>query len=331
MDNIDDKSLGIELGNEFNADSSKISVTDVLKIFGSFVIDTTFYKSYLKNVSANIFPTSVYESDMFPFYAGSISISLGVVVTFSVVYLSFSYFHGGNSNHSSNDDASSKKKDIEDAPVLRDFTIEQLRTYDGVQNKEIYIGLRGDVYDVSDAVDFYGEGSGYHCFAGREASRAMARLSFDEVDLNSLNLDDLSPFDKSNLDDWVDKFKYYKCYPIVGKVSLPPPARQFTREELNGYKGSQEVPKGRIDAPIYMTINGKVLDVSYGGKEMYGVGGPYHLFAGIDASRALAKMSFKPEDLTSDISDLTQEELKTLNDWEKKFLESKAYPVVGYL
>jgi hypothetical protein len=30
----------------------------------------------------------------------------------------------------------------------------------------------------------------------------------------------------------------------------------------------------------YVGINGKVIDVSYGGKEMYGKGGPYFLFAG---------------------------------------------------
>jgi hypothetical protein len=31
---------------------------------------------------------------------------------------------------------------------------------------------------------------------------------------------------------------------------------------------------------ICIGINGKVIDVSYGGKEMYGKGGPYFLFAG---------------------------------------------------
>lgn len=75
-----------------------------------------------------------------------------------------------------------------------------------------------------------------------------------------------------------------------------------------------------------------MFDVSFGGMEMYGVGGPYHIFAGIDASRALAKMSFKPEDVNShDLSDLTTEQLKTLTDWEVKFQNSRKYPVVGTL
>jgi hypothetical protein len=92
----------------------------------------------------------------------------------------------------------------------------------------------------------------------------MARLSFDEEDLNSLILDDLSPFDKSNLDDWVDKFRNYKAYPIVGRVSTPPPIREFRPDELKNFLGDQEVPVGRVHSPIYVAINGKVLDVSYG-------------------------------------------------------------------
>jgi membrane-associated progesterone receptor component len=73
--------------------------------------------------------------------------------------------------------------------------------------------------------------------------------------------------------------------------------------------------------------------VSYGGKEMYQApNGPYSVFAGRDASRALAKMSFDPADLnSSNISDLTEDELKVMKDWEAKFLNTKKYPVVGKL
>lgn len=41
-------------------------------------------------------------------------------------------------------------------------------------------------------------------------------------------------------------------------------------------------------------------------------------------------MSFKPEDVaTNDLSDLTEKELKILDDWEAKL--SKKYPTVGTL
>lgn len=172
----------------------------------------------------------------------------------------------------------------------------------------------------------------YHCFAGREASRAMAKFSFDEAELSRWDIDDLGPFERSALDDWFDKYKYLKCYPIVGKVSEPPRDLKMTIEDLEKYNGCQAVPQGRVDAPIYVGINGKIIDVSYGGKDMYAIGCPYHIFAGKDASRALAKMSFKEEDLSSrKLDDLNDQETKTLLDWEKKFVEVKKYPIVGFI
>jgi len=43
---------------------------------------------------------------------------------------------------------------------LRDFTIDQLKEFNGNDNKPIYISLRGDVFDVTIAKELYGEGSG---------------------------------------------------------------------------------------------------------------------------------------------------------------------------
>ncbi|TQD75773.1 hypothetical protein C1H46_038670 [Malus baccata] len=51
------------------------------------------------------------------------------------------------------------------------------------------------------------------------------------------------------------------------------------------------------------------------------------MFAGKDASRALAKMSKNDEDITASLDGLTEKEIGVLTDWEKKF-EAK-YPVVG--
>ena len=160
----------------------------------------------------------------------------------------------------------------------------------------------------------------------------MAKLSFEEVDLSNPSIDDLGPFEIGILDDWYSKFKDYKCYPIIGKISQPTKFKDYTTEELLTFKESLIIPNGRINAPILMGISGKVIDVSFGGKEMYGKGGPYFLFAGIDASKALAKMSFEKEDLNSrDLSDLTPVQIKVLKDWETKFIISRKYPVVGNL
>ncbi|TVU32093.1 hypothetical protein EJB05_23811 [Eragrostis curvula] len=103
---------------------------------------------------------------------------------------------------------------------------------------------------------------------------------------------------------------------------LPPPVQlgEVTEEELKQYDGSD--PK----KPLLMAIKGQIYDVTQS-RLFYGPGGPYALFAGKDASRALAKMSFEPQDLTGDISGLGPFELDALQDWEYKFMSK--YVKVG--
>lgn len=158
----------------------------------------------------------------------------------------------------------------------------------------------------------------------------MAKLSFEEAELNSLDISDLSAFEKDVLEDWYNKFKLFRCYPVVGRVSMPPTGLRLTKDQLKEFRGEQPVPAGRVDAPIYISLRRKILDVSYGGKEMYGPGGGYHLFSGVDCAKALAKMSFEST-LQGDLnfSDLTPEEMTVLEDWEKKL--GAKYPQVGEL
>ncbi|XP_010550760.1 PREDICTED: membrane steroid-binding protein 2-like [Tarenaya hassleriana] len=103
---------------------------------------------------------------------------------------------------------------------------------------------------------------------------------------------------------------------------LPPPVQlgEVTEDELKQYDGSD--PK----KPLLMAIKGQIYDVSQS-RMFYGPGGPYALFAGKDASRALAKMSFEEKDLTGDISGLGPFELEALQDWEYKFMSK--YVKVG--
>ncbi|GKU89345.1 hypothetical protein SLEP1_g3494 [Rubroshorea leprosula] len=96
---------------------------------------------------------------------------------------------------------------------------------------------------------------------------------------------------------------------------LPPPVQlgEVTEEELKQYDGSDP------NKPLLMAIKSQIYDVSPS-RMFYGPGGPYALFAGKDASRALAKMSFEDKDLTGDISGLGPFELEALQDWEYKFM-----------
>lgn len=48
----------------------------------------------------------------------------------------------------------------EEKVMPRDFTVEQLRAFDGIIEKQIYVAMKGDVFDVSSAQNFYGPGAG---------------------------------------------------------------------------------------------------------------------------------------------------------------------------
>ena len=91
-------------------------------------------------------------------------------------------------------------------------------------------------------------------------------------------------------------------------------------QQLTQYNGTD------ASKPLYVAVKGRIFDVT-NGKSFYGPGGPYAMFAGKDASRALAKMSKNDEDVTPSLDGLSDKEIGVLNDWEKKF-EAK-YPVVG--
>ncbi|XP_030544462.1 probable steroid-binding protein 3 [Rhodamnia argentea] len=95
---------------------------------------------------------------------------------------------------------------------------------------------------------------------------------------------------------------------------------EFKPSELIQFNGTDP------SKPIYVAIKGRVFDVTTG-KSFYGPGGAYAMFAGKDASRALAKMSKNDEDVSPSLEGLSEKEIGVLNDWEKKF-EAK-YPVVG--
>ena len=96
-------------------------------------------------------------------------------------------------------------------------------------------------------------------------------------------------------------------------IPQPVPVGEITEEELKVYDGSDP------EKPLLMAIKGQIYDVSQS-RMFYGPGGPYALFAGKDANRALAKMSFEEKDLTRDISGLGPFELEALQDWELKFM-----------
>lgn len=213
-----------------------------------------------------------------------------------------------------------EEEEEEEPDPPRNFTTEQLGYFNGGadertgEDKAVYLSVNGTVFDVSDGRSFYGPGGPYASFAGRECGVALAKMSFDTEHLDNLSgCKDLSYGEKDELDNWIYKFTYHRQYPVKGRLvpdeALEPLAkRTLTREDLSKHKGdAEEIPEGYATAPIYIGAGNKVFDASFGGVEFYGPKGGYNKFAGNDISRALAKMSFNPEDLENTYTDDLEE------------------------
>ncbi|CCW60703.1 unnamed protein product [Phytomonas sp. EM1] len=93
----------------------------------------------------------------------------------------------------------------------RGYTEEELMQYDGVRNKRILVSLRRKVFEVGDSL--YGPGAAYHIFAGKEASRCVAKSILDETQTNKYWAD-CTEEELQALDEHLALFE--KKYPVVG-------------------------------------------------------------------------------------------------------------------
>lgn len=130
---------------------------------------------------------------------------------------------------------------------------------------------------------------------------------------------------------WLIKELLFPAAPAKPPVTLVPPRRRtpveprdFTPEELRKMDGTG-------GNPIYVAVRGVVYDVT-SRASFYGPGGPYHLFAGREAGRALALGSLDEQDVASPyprLDDLQPAELEALRDWIGSY--QAKYEVVGHL
>jgi len=106
--------------------------------------------------------------------------------------------------------------------VWRTYTPLELKEFDGNDGGRILFAVNRVVYDVSSGRNFYGPDGPYGNFAGRDASRGLAKQSFDQdmltaVDAKIDTLEDLSDEDRENLKGWEDLFKakYIACGELI--------------------------------------------------------------------------------------------------------------------
>ncbi|KAL9658603.1 hypothetical protein ABK040_006140 [Willaertia magna] len=98
-------------------------------------------------------------------------------------------------------DESSSDSDSDDEEVEeREYTLEELKQYNGVDQKKIFVSVKGKVFDVTGS-GFYGQGEAYSIFAGHDASKALALSELQAKHLDVMDISDLLPHQISNLDE----------------------------------------------------------------------------------------------------------------------------------
>ncbi|KAF9400626.1 hypothetical protein BGZ94_005414 [Podila epigama] len=101
------------------------------------------------------------------------------------------------------------------------FTQEELKRYDGSDpNTNIYLAVKGEVFDVTAGRSFYGKGGGYSFFSGKDASRAYTTGCFQTHlthDVRGLTVQQLA-----DIDGWADFYRNHPKYFKVGSVILEP-------------------------------------------------------------------------------------------------------------
>jgi predicted heme/steroid binding protein len=100
----------------------------------------------------------------------------------------------------------------------KEFTLEELAQYTGASETEpVYLGIAGLVFDVSAKREMYSGESGYKIFAGKDATRGLAKSSLEVKDLEPFGVTtDLSEKEQTTLKKW--QAFYRQRYPCVGKI-----------------------------------------------------------------------------------------------------------------
>lgn len=95
----------------------------------------------------------------------------------------------------------------------------QLSRYNGVDSPELYVAIRGYIYDVTSNSKNYGPGKSYHKLVGKDCSRLLGlnRLNLDQNSTDDTwDTSDLGEKENKRVDKWQEFFS--KRYFIVGAV-----------------------------------------------------------------------------------------------------------------
>ena len=117
-----------------------------------------------------------------------------------------------------------RSPDAERKPLPRgaekDYTLAELAAFDGRDAETpVLIAVRGKVYDVTPGRAFYGPGGPYEMFAGKDCTRALAKMAFDP-DLFVGDESGLDATELQQLEDWIESFQMK--YRVLGNLLTGP-------------------------------------------------------------------------------------------------------------
>lgn len=132
---------------------------------------------------------------------------------------------------------------VEELPPMkkRDFTIEELRKYNGKDNERILIAVNGKVFDVTAGKSFYGPDGPYSLIAGRDGSRSLATFSMHESAIKDEydDLSDLNSMQMESVSEWENQFN--DKYTLLGKLLKP-------GEKHNNYQAEESEDELQTEA-----------------------------------------------------------------------------------